>query len=357
MARRFLVWYWSGGGGGSQFAAHLAARLASSFGADAVELSLRADDPTLERARELGVRVHAADVVSNRRRPLATMASLGASAGILADQARGVDAVILPMNFASAAPLSLALAKPLVYCGHDPEPHPGDYATVAQRITQAMLLRRAAKIVALSEFAAAALARLYSGARLKLHVAPLSSVFPPQVAAAPRAGPTRLLFAGRMLAYKGLDILAGALDAIAGRDDWRLTIAGAGPALTEAAARRFQHRQIERLSASWQSEAALEGLIGAHEILLAPYNSATQSGMVAQAMAHGKPCLVTPVGALPEQVGGGGWVSAAASAEAFAAALSRVLDAPVERAERAMAAHANAQAAWESDAWSWLEQI
>jgi glycosyltransferase involved in cell wall biosynthesis len=354
MNRRFLVWYWSGGGGGSQFAAHLTAKLAQRFGPDAVELSMRADDPTLARAHRLGVRVHAEDVVSNRKRPLASMASLAASAGVLAERARGVDAVILPMNFAIAAPLACTLAKPLVYCAHDPTPHPGDYAALAQRLTQALLLRRAAHIVALSDFAAGALVQMYPGARAQLHTAPLASVFPPQPTSPPRAGATRLLFAGRMLAYKGLELLAGALDAIAHRDDWRLTIAGSGPALSEAVTRRFRHRQVERISAQWLDEAALERLIGAHDVLLAPYLSATQSGVVAQALARGKPCVATPVGALPEQIGAAGWIAAAATPEAFAAALNAMLDDPAARAEKSKAASAQARAAYESDAWGWL---
>ncbi len=356
MTKRILIWFWSSGGGGGQFAVNLARRLAMRFGPDAIDLSLRADDPTLERARRLGVRVLAADIVSDRKRPIATIASLAASASVLAEHARDADIVILPMNFAAAAPLSLTLAKPLVYCAHDPEPHPGDYEAMAQRATQAVLLRRATKVIALSEFAAESLKRLYPGVRAKLRAAPLSSVFSPLAPTPPRAGPTRLLFAGRMIAYKGLDILADALERIAGRDDWRLTIAGAGPALTQAARRRLAHRQIDSIRGDWLQEAELESLIAECDVVLAPYRSATQSGLVAQALAHGKPCVVTPVGALAEQIGGGraGWVAAGANGEAFAAALALALDGRALVAEKSVAAAALARAAWEGTHWDWL---
>lgn len=356
MTKRFLIWFWSGGGGGSQFAVNLARRLALRFGPDAIDLSLHADDPTLEHARQVGVRVLPAEIVSDRKRPIASLASLTASASVLAEHVRNAETVILPMNFATAAPLSLTLVKPLVYCAHDPEPHPGDYETMAQRATQALLLRRAVRVVALSDFAAESLKRIYPGA--KLHVAPLSSVFPLQTPTPRRAGPTRFLFAGRMIAYKGLDILADALDRIADRDDWRLTMAGAGPALTQAVRRRFAHRQVDCIRGEWLEEIALESLIAECDVMLAPYRSATQSGLVAQALAHGKPCVVTPVGALAEQIGGGlaGWVAADTSGEAFAAALSSALDRASERAEKSAAAAALARAVWEGDHWDWLRE-
>jgi glycosyltransferase involved in cell wall biosynthesis len=184
-------------------------------------------------------------------------------------------------------------------------------------------------------------------------------VFEPKEARVRREGPLRLLFAGRMIAYKGLDILADALPRLAQRDDWRLTIAGAGPALDAAMARRFELPQVERVSGDWLSEADLENLIAACDILLAPYRSATQSGVVAQALAHGKPCVVTPVGGLAEQIGGdiGGWVAEGADAPAFAAALARALGSAEDLRAKAAGALAITRAAWQHDYWRWLEEM
>jgi glycosyltransferase involved in cell wall biosynthesis len=262
------------------------------------------------------------------------------------------------MNFAAAALLALGLQKPLVYVAHDPKPHPGDYAPLWQRATQAALLRKSARIVALSNYAARELTRL-TDTRGKLQVVPLSAVFEPQEARARREGPLRLLFAGRMIAYKGLDILADALARLAQRDDWRLTIAGAGPALDAAMARRFERPQVERVSSDWLSEADLEKLIAQCDILLAPYRSATQSGVVAQALAHAKPCVVTPVGALGEQIGGdiGGWMADGADAPAFATALAGALGSVEEMQAKGAGALALARAAWQHDYWRWLEEV
>jgi glycosyltransferase involved in cell wall biosynthesis len=346
---RLLIWYWSGGGGGSQFAVRLAHRLKLCFGDDAIVLSLRADDPTAAWAEELGLRVLRAEVRSNRRRPLETLSGLSDAARILAQHAEGADAVILPMNFAAASPLSLTLRKPLVYCAHDPAPHPGDYAAQMQRITQAVLLARAAHVVALSDYAAGQL----QGVRARLHVAPLSSVFEPQ-AAPPRApGPLRFAVVGRMIAYKGLDVLADALDAIKHRNDWRLVMAGDGPALTDAMMARFDAPHIE-LRRAWLSDADLEAVIASCDVLLAPYTSATQSGVISQALAFGKPCIVTPVGALPEQIGDAGWIARDVSAPAFADAMRAALDDSAALGKASDAALRRAQAAWDADAWGWL---
>ncbi|MEZ6023911.1 MAG: hypothetical protein R3C16_10980 [Hyphomonadaceae bacterium] len=132
----------------------------------------------------------------------------------------------MPMNFATAAPLSAGLKQPLVYCAHDPEPHPGDYARTLQRVTQSALITRARRVVALSDYAAARL-HVHRVPARKVVTAPLQSVFAPAPhAARAEAGPLRLAFVGRMIGYKGVDILADALPSWAGRDDWRLTVAG-----------------------------------------------------------------------------------------------------------------------------------
>lgn len=359
MARRFLIWYWSPtGGGGSQYALRLAQRLARRFGDDAITLSVHADDPSVEKIKSLSFKTLNANVVTARRRPLGTAANLVASARVLAEHAKDADCIIAPMNFAAAAPLSIGLQKPLVYVAHDPRPHPGDYAPLLQRTTQAALLRKSTRVIALSNYAAQRLSGSPS-VRAKLQVVPLSAVFEPRESGARNEAPIRLLFAGRMIAYKGLDILAEALRHIADRDDWRLTIAGSGPALDAATAKRFKFAQVERVKRDWLTEAELEAEIAACDIVLAPYRSATQSGVLAQAMARGKPSVVTPVGALSEQIGDGvaGWVADRADASAFAAALEQALSSADARQTKGAGATALARAAWQHDYWRWLEEI
>ncbi len=357
--RRLLIWYWSPtGGGGSQYAVKLAQRLARRFGDGAITLSLHAEDPGLARASDCAFETIAANVVTARSQPIGTAVNLAASARVLEQHAARADVVIVPMNFAAAAPLAIGLKKPLVYVAHDPKPHPGDYAPLWQSATQAALLRKSTRIVALSNHAARELAKS-ANARGKVQVAPLGAVFEPHEAAARAETPLRLLFVGRMIAYKGVDILADALARLMPRDDWRLTIAGTGPALDAVTARRFELAQVERVKREWLSEAELEALIAGCDILLAPYRSATQSGVVAQALAYGKPCVVTPVGGLGEQIGEsvGGWVAEKAEADAFAAAVEQALGSTQDVAAKGQGALALARAAWQHDYWRWLEEM
>lgn len=351
---RFLVWFWSGGGGGSLFAAHLAHRLTRDFGADNVTLSMQQGDPSLARATSLGVRTLTAPVTSSRRKPFATVGGLSQSAAVLGEHLHEARAeiIIAAMNFAACAALAPMLDRPLVYCMHDPKPHAGDYEIFGQQLTQSMVISRAIQVVALSRHSA----ERVRGVRGGLHVAPLSSVFVPRAAPArENGGPVRLLMLGRMIAYKGVDILADAIQRLADRQDWRLTIAGAGPALTPKMRARFDAARVD-IRHEFLSDDELDQLIDAHDIVLAPYREATQSGVVAQALAGGKPIVATPVGALPEQIGDGraGWLAEAATGEAFAAAMVAALENADERAAKASGAHALALEAWQARSWHWL---
>jgi glycosyltransferase involved in cell wall biosynthesis len=351
-APRILVWFWSGGGGGSQYAVRLARRLGVRFGAENVALSLRADDPTQAMAQDL--RVFAADVMSDRKRPISTLLSLARSSAILRDhvaQARA-DVVLIAMNFAVAAPLSRTLRKPFVYFAHDPIPHPGDYATRAQIWTQRDLIARAKAVVALSQYGLQALAS-QGVDESKLQLAPLGAVFEPAAAPPQQQSPARLLLLGRMLAYKGLDVLLDALPAVADRPDWRLTIAGAGNSL-DAARARLTHPQIS-LRPGWLSDGDIDALFASHDVLLAPYVSATQSGVVAEAMARGMPVIATRVGALAEQIGDGegGWLCAPDGAS-FGDAVTKVLIAVDDRRAKADGALRIGDALWQGAFWDWL---
>lgn len=354
--RRFLIWYWSAsGGGGSQYAVNLAHRLSRRFGPAAIRLSLHRDDPLLDRALSYAFETRSAGILTNRQRPVSTLLTLGDSARVLAEHARDCDAVLLPMNFASAAPLAQVMTKPLVYFAHDPAPHPGDYAALGQRMTQTLLIKRAARVVALSQYAALELERR-GVPKQKLVVAPLSAVYAPHLGSARVEGPMRLLFAGRMISYKGCDLLADALSAVSRRLDWRVTIAGEGPALDRAMRARFESDRID-VRTGWMSESALDEMVANSDTLVAPYRSATQSGVVAQALARGRPCIVTPVGALSEQIGDGqaGWVAADIGAYALTEIIERALSCDGLWREKARGATEIATRAWDEDYWSWLE--
>lgn len=333
----------------------LARRLGVRFGAERVTLSLLDQDPTRSFAQSLGVNILSASNVSDRKRPLATLAGLAQSARVLSEHVKRAraDVVCIAMNFASAAPLALTLRRPVAYFAHDPVAHAGDYARGMQKFTQDFLLKRSKAVVALSRFGAE---QLNGVSRARLHVAPLSSVFAPQAADRnQRASPVRLLMLGRMLDYKGLDVLADALPAIHAHQHWRLTIAGDGPALDAQMAARFADPRIS-VRRGWLSHAETQDLLRTHDVMLAPYREASQSGVVCEALAWGLPVIAAPVGALAEQIGNGraGWLS---EPQAFGMTLAEMLNDPATRMRKAEAARGLAQEFWEQECWEWLADL
>lgn len=148
----------------------------------------------------------------------------------------------------------------------------------------------------------------------------------------PPAPPVRLLFLGFQRHYKGPDIAIDALGRLV--DDGRdvtLTIAGERwdpdadlAPLIEARGLDGRVALVER----YLDDGELADAIHEHHLLVAPYRTATQSGVVGMALAGGRPAVVTPVGGLPDAVidGETGVVAAGVDAAAVADALGRAID-------------------------------
>ncbi len=117
----------------------------------------------------------------------------------------------------------------------------------------------------------------------------------------PPPGSRRILFAGRITQYKGLDVLLKAFPIVCRRiPDAHLTIAGKGdlesyrPLLASLPGVVVINRYV--------SERELASLHVQSDIVVAPYLEASQSGVIAMALSNGRPVVATRVGALAEQV-------------------------------------------------------
>jgi glycosyltransferase involved in cell wall biosynthesis len=219
------------------------------------------------------------------------------------------------------------------YIAHDAEPHPGDYAATWQRLTQDRLIKTVNKVVALSSSVGRTIAERIPAAGGKVTVIPLETIYPTQPSSLGHqqsmAEPIRLLFYGRLLPYKGLNLLAEALEPLRRTPNWRLTIAGSGP-LERDIRETFTDWPQVKLQLGWMSQEETVKLFSTHDLLLCPYIEASQSGVVAQALSWGMPSLVMPTGALSEQIGFGkaGIVAEKADADGFRQALRLVLERP-----------------------------
>jgi glycosyltransferase involved in cell wall biosynthesis len=245
-------------------------------------------------------------------------------------------AVIVIMNAPFAWPFTHLLQRRginVIYVAHDAEPHPGDYAATWQRLTQDRLIKSADKVVALSNSVATRIAERLPTAGHKTSVIPLETIYPTHRSTLSRTGssrePVRFLFYGRLLPYKGLSLLARALEPFRQSRTWRLTVAGSGP-LEADVQRTFAAWPQVDLRLGWVNHEETAELFSGHDLLLCPYVEASQSGVVAQALSWGVPSIVMPMGALPEQIGFGraGLVAERPDAESFSQALRLILERP-----------------------------
>ncbi|MGO4389135.1 glycosyltransferase family 4 protein [Microvirga sp. 2YAF29] len=331
---RVILHYWGRRGGGSEFTLSLAQHLRRSAPEIDVALSLSRHNEESESFKALGLPIFTFDrpgLSTLWRKVWSLPGALRRHADALA--ATKPDAVIITMNAPFAWPFASALKRRgirVVYVVHDAEPHPGDYAVLWQRITQDLLIRGADQLVALSGSVRERLEQRFPEAAGKVSVIPLATAYPTKrLQKAYDGGPIRLLFYGRLLPYKGLDLLASALEALRANPGWRLTIAGSGP-LEGEVQRLFEAWPQVDLELGWISDRRAQEMLSDHHLLLCPYVEASQSGVVVQAMSWAMPSLVMQTGSLPEQIGFGraGLISPTAGADGFRKCLQTVLNRP-----------------------------
>jgi glycosyltransferase involved in cell wall biosynthesis len=337
-----VLHYWGRRGGGSDVTLFLARHLSSAAEPVDVALSLSRQNSDMRAFEATGLPIVAFD------RPHLT--TLWRDAWRLPRRFRDhadslarlrPAAVIVTMNAPFAWPFTRLLQRrgvKVFYVAHDAEPHPGDYAATWQRLTQDRLIKSADKVVALSSSVAERIAERIPASGHKTTVIPLETIYPTQGSRVSRSRsshePLRLLFYGRLLPYKGLDLLARALESFRHTPNWRLTIAGSGPLAADVRQSFSDWPQVD-LRLGWISHEETAELFSTHELLLCPYVEASQSGVVAQAMSWGMPSLVMPTGALPEQIGFGraGLVADRADADGYGDVLGAILKRPESIAE------------------------
>ena len=318
---RVLVWQWGRRGAGPRFAAGLAHAIAALPGhAGLLSLSegaeiLRAraaprDAPSQEGPPqdapprcELPVRTYAglAGFVGRMASAPLLVPRLAARVRALRPDA-AVCAMPAPMDPVMAGALRRA-GVPYAVVVHDADPHPGDVFPL-QMVLQRRLVRGAAGLVALSGHVAERLRRqgLVGGRRLLVaSLPPLGYGAPPPPPLA-HGGALRLLLFGRLLPYKGLDLLGDALARLGPRPDLEVRVAGSGPESPALdALRRLPGVRVEN---RWVPEGDVGALLAWSDALVLSHREASQSGVAAAAVAAGRWLVATRVGGLTEQLAG-----------------------------------------------------
>ncbi len=328
---RILVWQWGRFGAGPRVAADFAALFNTLPGTDAaLSLSTRAE-------------ILAGPHRPRCELPVPTYGSIAGYAGRVLNApllvpwlARRIAALQPSVALcAMPGPLDLAMHAALRRVGvpyavvvHDADLHPGDGYPL-QMALQRRLLRRADAIVVLSDHVRARLDTLgLTGGRLvlKTSLPPHTLDVPPPP---PRAhgGKLRVLCFGRLLPYKGLDLLADALTLLLPRPDIEVRVVGAGPESAPLAALRgLPGVSVEN---RWVPEDEVGTLIAWSDAVLLTHREASQSGVAAAGLAAGRWVVATRVGGLAEQLAGQeGALLCNVEAGAIAASLRRVLEDP-----------------------------
>jgi glycosyltransferase involved in cell wall biosynthesis len=213
---------------------------------------------------------------------------------------------------AMPAALDLAMASalyaekiPFVVAVHDADPHPGDGFPLQMHL-QKSLVQRANGIVALSSHVANRLRAqgLVGDKKLILSRLPPMRLDLPYPMKLPRAhgGKLRLLSFGRLLPYKGLDILAEAMRGFLPRDDCELRIVGSGPETPELQALRgIAGVTVEN---RWVPQEEIAALLAWSDAVILSHKEASQSGIAVAARSAGRDIVATNVGGLAEQLSG-----------------------------------------------------
>lgn len=302
---KILVWQWGRRGAGPRFAAELAATLRDLPGhGGALSLSAQAellagpDAPPCELPyptytglfgllRRLALSPFAVGPLARRIRALAPDVAICGMPG--------------PLDLLMAAALRRA-GVPFLVVVHDADAHPGDGFPFQMRL-QRRLTRRADGLIALTGHVAARLREQGEAAGRTLIVASLPPfVFgPPPPPPRAHGGRLRLLSFGRLLPYKGLDLLAAALAALGPRADLEVRVVGSGP---ESAAldalRRLPGVSVEN---RWVPEGEVGRLLAWADALVLSHTEASQSGVAAAAVAARRWVVATRVGGIAEQLG------------------------------------------------------
>lgn len=300
---KVLVWQWGrrgagprvavelgrgfGGVPGVQAALSLSASAEILHGADAPRCDLLV--PTYETAAGFAGRMLAAPLLvpglARRVRALAPDVALCAMPA--------------PLDLVMAAALRWAKV-PFLVVVHDADAHPGDGLPLQMPLQRA-LLRRADGLVALSAHVAGRLqAQGAVRGRPLLRAALPPLAFGPAPPALAHGGPLRLLSFGRLLPYKGLDLLAAALVSIVPRPDLEVRVVGSGP--ESPALARLRGLPGVAVENRWVPEDELAGLLAWADALVLSHREASQSGVAAAAVAARRWVVATRVGGLAEQL-------------------------------------------------------
>jgi glycosyltransferase involved in cell wall biosynthesis len=289
-------------GAGGPFSLELASHLAAHAQVSAV---LAGQSEALAAWRSSGLDYQLVSTYQNTPQALLSYFQTGrfrAIAGLIRQQKP--DVLLFPFFFTWNPFIQTQLPDlPSVITVHDPAPHPG-LTSRAYQYLEDWSIRRAARFLLLSEGLRPALVRRGATEGRIDHIphGGLSGYYQGRPGALPRipGQPFTLLFFGRITPYKGLEVLLKAYRQLAERYRLRLLVVGAGDLSPYQAALK-DLPGVEVIN-EWIRDEKLDHYFSQADLLVLPYTSASQSGVLATAAGYALPVLATRTGGIPEQI-------------------------------------------------------
>ena len=325
---RVLVWQWGRRGAGPRYAAELARSFSQAPGTTSL-LSLAAGAELLRSAGpppcDLPFPTYAGVAGFALRALRAPLIVPGLVRWLRQER---VDVALCAMPAALDLVMAAALRRagvPFAVVVHDADSHPGDGFPMQMRL-QRRLIGQADGLFALSAHVADRLGEQGAAGRLLMTGSlPPFAVGPPPPPPGTHGGRLRLLSFGRLLPYKGLDLLADGLARLGARNDLEVRVVGSGPESTVLdALRALPGVTVEN---RWVPEDEVGALLAWSDALVLSHREASQSGVAAAAIAARRWIVATRVGGLAEQLQGvPGAILCEPDAGSLAKALQRLME-------------------------------
>lgn len=215
-----------------------------------------------------------------------------------------------------------------VYTQHDPQAHSGDRFSLATRLIQQYLRRLAATVIVHGAGLRNDLIKRAGTKSQLITVIPMGNF---SILLECRHGghpviPRSVLFFGRIVAYKGLDVLCRAL-LVLQREGYTTHFFVVGPG--DLTPYRPLLRKLQNVTVvnTYVPDNDVHIYFQQSSIVVIPYKEATQSAVVATALPAGRPVIATRVGAIPDVIEDGvnGLLVTPGDIPALAQAVQRLL--------------------------------